>query len=165
MIHARRRAHGRIFTVLAVAVPGALLASLLLRPEVPPIQGGDAALLRADGFALAPPTEARTLGAAPHTLVVESLGDRDGRRVLALRPEPAILAPDVLVYWTDADPGPDALPTADATLLGSLSGAARRELLLPRGVGPGQGRLLLYSLSHQEVVAQVGLGADAEADR
>ena len=60
----------------------------------------------------------------------------------------AVDGPDLLVYWTEDEPGLSSLP-ANAQLLGSLESGRQAALRVPRG-----GHLTLYSLAYQKPVAK-----------
>jgi hypothetical protein len=70
----------------------------------------------------------------------------------------------VLVYWrpdaVDRDDAGDLdAPGAGAHLLGTMSGAEPRRFALPAAALSGDGRLLLWSLAHAELVASAALPA------
>ncbi len=68
-----------------------------------------------------------------------------------LQPFKDHLSPDALVYWSPTASAGEALPP-EAQLLGALHGD-----LNPGAPPPSNGYLVLYSLAHQEVVAQLVL--------
>ena len=158
MIHARRTAHRRIFSVLAVAVPALWAAGLWLRPEVPPRSAADPRLLAEAGFALdaegsgSPP---RRVAAGAAAFEVEFERRPDGQRLLAIRPSAVILKPDLLVYWTPR--AERVAPGGDAVLIGRLAGSSRRWLRLPERAADASGDVLVYSLAHGEVVSRFAL--------
>jgi hypothetical protein len=82
------------------------------------------------------------------------------RVTVLLQAREEIGRPDLLVYWSGAAETPDGLP-GDVVLLGRLAGLRRSRFDLPVGAG-ATGRLILYSLAHQEVVAGLAL-SDAGA--
>ena len=149
MIHSRRRAHRRIFAVLAVGIPVLLASGLLLRPEVPPLPGDGASLFTAAGFERGETPAGVDVAAGARRFALHR-SEEDARSVV-LAPRDDLLRPDLLVYWT-AQAVEDALPP-DAVLVGSLAGTAPRRLTLPRA----EGRLALYSLGHREVVSVLEL--------
>jgi len=75
------------------------------------------------------------------------LGRTSAGTAVEIAPRPELTAPDVLAYWT-LTPG-DRLPD-DAVLLGPVDATRTIRLELP---SPPPGRILFYSLGHQEVVA------------
>jgi hypothetical protein len=66
-----------------------------------------------------------------------------------LQPYKKLLVPDLIVYWSASQPPDGALP-ANAKLLGSLHGP---QTLNISTISPGY--LLLYSVAHQQLVAEV----------
>jgi hypothetical protein len=64
----------------------------------------------------------------------------------------AVDDPDLLVYWTENEPGLDSLPV-NAHLLGGLPSAHSGALRVPRG-DRNRGYLILYSLAYQKPVAK-----------
>lgn len=83
-----------------------------------------------------------------------------GGALLELAPAAPLAQPDVLVYWSPEDSGSGA-GLAEAILLGALGDRTRSYFLPPEGATV-DGRLVLYSLAHQEVVASGPLPAIAE---
>ena len=63
--------------------------------------------------------------------------------------------PDVLVYWTENEPGLESLPV-NAKLLGSLDSGRREVLRVPQG-DRSRGYLILYSVAFQKPVARASV--------
>jgi hypothetical protein len=72
--------------------------------------------------------------------------------VIELQTARELSAPDVLVYWSAAEPEAGRLP-AGATLLGPLKDTQAARFALPERAASAAGRLILYGLARQEVVA------------
>jgi hypothetical protein len=158
MTRSHRIAHRWIFVALALLIPALLLAGIGLRPKVPPVST-EQTLFRVDGFA--PDTgegDIEVVGAGLRF----GLTRLDDERSLVIRPLEIIAKPDLLVYWTERAPAPNEDQGArirDAALVGSLSGRSPRVLTLPQGSGSraGGGYLLVYSLGHGELLADLAL--------
>lgn len=164
MIAAHRRRHRFIFCALAVALPvGAMLAIGLTPPArelastrslAPPPAGGAVLWERADLWA------ALSEGDASGTLdIVTRLqpAAASDSFVLVLDARRDLGRPDLLVYWART-PIADRRALDDATLLGRLGSTDPGRYALPPEVGAGApGHLALYSLGHQELVANAAL--------
>lgn len=149
MIRPLRRAHRAASVALALALPLGLAAALMARPDPP------AAVLEG----LVPPGASGRVVAeweVPELgLAASLLAEEGGPRWLTLVPADDPREADVLVYWTAAPgAGAEAL-AAGARLLGTLAGAAPRAFALPPEVAGG--RLVLFGLAHQEVLATSAL--------
>ena len=135
MIAPLRRRHRVMTVLLAVAVPAVLVAALGSRRAVP------ASRLPA------------TLAAGPTTSTA-TVRSHDGSVEIAL---PATVAPGLLAYWTSQDVS-GRLPD-DAVLLGPVGGSRLRTFPLPHDADSG--RIVIYSLGHQEVVEILPLDGGA----
>ena len=155
MISSRRRAHRRIFTVLAVALPALLIAAVALRPEMPTLSEDVAPLKRTAGFASVMP-DARSSVQSGSYAFETSIRAGDKGPLFFIRPLIPILEPDLLVYWTTTEVEEPSLPS-DAVLLGHLAGASPRALPISEEAASGWGRALVYSLGYQKIVARVPL--------
>lgn len=124
MIQPLRRYHRFSFFALAVLVPGLFSVGLIARRPLVNVEATSDRinLIMPNGTAMV--TDARELWGK------------------------AVDAPDLLVYWTEHEPQPSALP-ANAQFLGSLESARHGVMRVPRG-----GNLTLYSLAYQKPVAQ-----------
>ena len=145
MIHSLRERHQRTFLGLAVALPLLFIAALAVRPDWPTQESPGPA----------PAIEAWTvigaLGGARALIEHQST-----REWLHLARTDALVAPDVLVYWTEEAPGFEEPLPRDAVLLGALGDVGTSTFDLPaRGVG---GALVLYSLGHRRVLAVQPMG-------
>ena len=162
MIASRRRAHRWLVCGLAPVAAVVFVSAVLsrapeprvaslppfptARPDLPSAAIGDAQWTREYLFVGWP---ARVAGYAGG--------------ILELKPLRPLQAPDVLVYWSPTiDAGP-SLP-GDAHLIGRLGGPVVHRFRLPHAdasphASGAVGRLVLYSLGHQEVLAQATLPA------
>ena len=151
MIRPLRQRHRRMFIVLGVALPVALVAGIAARKPVPvtpslpggivgePVQFAATQWSRNDLFARQ---------AIQVVLVRERVGA--GRLAIKLSAPEDFAKPDLLVYWVAGNSTvSDTIPD-DAFLLGSFNGPG--PLPLPPGVSPSSGRLILYSLADHDVV-------------
>jgi hypothetical protein len=73
---------------------------------------------------------------------------------LELHPHEDFNAPDVLVYWSPQSSGEDL---NEAYLLGTLAGMHKRSWPLPQAALQSEGKLILYSLGHQRILATAAL--------
>ena len=145
MIAPLRRWHRRAFGVLAFVVPAILVAAIAARPEAPV----NAAL---PSDSQPSPVRAARQIAWSRPDVVSSLELRtDGATEIAFDPQSLATEPSVLVYWLDPDDPSD--PPAAGRLLGAVRGTGRQRFLLPADAATRGGRLALYSLAHDEVIA------------
>ena len=148
MIQRLRAQHRATFALLAIVLPIGLWAALGSRRAVP----AAAVPSESAGLPETPPARDEIVTAGTTRLRLRVWpATKDGRRVLELTPEQDPELPDVLIYWTNSD-ATDELPP-DCTLLGSLAGAQARRFTLAAEVR--RGRLVLYSLAHQEIVASL----------
>jgi hypothetical protein len=158
MTRSHRIAHRWISVALALLIPVLLLAGIGLRPTVPPVST-DETLFRVDGFAV--DTDQNEVEIAGEGLRFGLTRLEDGRSVV-IRPLEIIAKPDLLVYWSERAPSPNedqGARIADAALVGSLSGRSSRVLTLPQGSSgrAGGGYLLVYSLGHGQLLADLSL--------
>lgn len=156
MIAPLRRRHRLTTTVLALAVPVLYGIALTGRPAEPTADALPPALAGASPAGeLIHDYGALFAGQA----VATRLRGAGPDRWIELEPRGPIARPEVLVYWTPETAGPaDRLPQ-DAFLLGALAGLRPRTFAVPAGALGRDGRLVLYSLGHQEVVATAQLPA------
>ena len=149
MIRGLRARHRWTFAGLALALPIGLGLALSSRSSVPasaPRAEAAVALPNA-----APASDAIVKSGQAEMRVRVWNSGADGARVIELSPKQDLESPDVLVYWSESD-ARDALPP-NAILLGSLAGIQQRRFALSKSVHGG--RLYLYSLAHQELVASL----------
>jgi hypothetical protein len=151
--------HQRIFTMLALIIPGLLFIGLVFRPQVPPVADIDPALRDYGGFPTAGEWHPQIVSAEILEFEVQARSNAStDTGTLLIRPKTHILKPDLLVYWASSPPASDTLGK-DAVLVGRLSGTSRRQLALPTAASGGNGTILIYSLAHHEVITRFPLGA------
>ena len=156
MIAPLRNRHRRVVTVLAVLVPVGFVAGILSRspdPTAEAIPGELRAELRE-----APGQVVWARSDLWRDLPVDTALNRasDGRLFLTLQPRSDLKRPEVLAYW--APPGESEKPVPEnAVLLGRLQGTLPSIFELPGVANGTPGRLLLYSLGHQELLKIVSL--------
>lgn len=73
---------------------------------------------------------------------------------LELHPHEDLNASDILVYWSPKSSGENL---NEAYLLGTLAGKHKRSWPLPQAALQTEGRIVLYSLGHQKVLASAAL--------
>lgn len=151
MIAPLRRWHRRAFGVLAIAVPAILVAAIAARPDAPVN-----AALPSD---VQPSQVRETIQLAwsrpdvVSTLVLTIAGATE----IALDAQSLATEPTVLVYWLDPNDASD--PPAAGRLLGAVRGTGRQRIPLPADAATRGGRLALYSLAHDEVIATATIAA------
>jgi hypothetical protein len=157
VIRPLRARHRRAVAVLAVALPLGMAAALSARPPELDPAGSGARELERPGAAAPGPALARVFvrgfGPFGDLPLTAWLGrDEAGRTAIEFRPSGALLAPDLLAYWSPGR-GPEqaGLVLADAVLLGRL-GEGPRRFALP-GEGSGGGYVVLHDLARGETVA------------
>lgn len=166
MTRALRKRHRQLTLALALLVPPAVVLALRARVAQPisPLPASLATIepSRDPGDRWLVPLGDGELQVSLRFVAGGAVDDPSNRGEVA---QPAIeLAgtsragtPEILVYWTSNDPRGDALPE-DAILLGPLPFGSRARLPLPRAAAKSSGFLVLYSLSHGNVVARRALG-------
>jgi hypothetical protein len=152
MIQALRQRHRTLISALALTLPAVFASGLLVRQPVPAtgnLPTAPARLMPGDGRIA--PSERSGLPESPFAVrLLPGTGSAVGA-VIELLTTRELSAPDVLIYWSAAEPEAGRLP-AEATLLGPLKGARGARFAVPERAAPA-GRLILYSLARQEVVA------------
>ena len=150
MILSLRQRHRRMFAVIGVLLPVVFVVGIVLRRTVPPTTE------------LSPELSAQTYTFSATGQEFGDLFPKSGVRVLLWQDIPGdqyalsftlvneFAKPDLLAYWTAGPPADtNQLPT-QATLLGAFVAGP---LVLPAEATRTEGRLILYSLANQEVVA------------
>jgi hypothetical protein len=139
MIQPLRTNHRRIFLGLALLVSAVFVAGLLARPEA------TAPAARREAVFVAP--AGQTWKNHLFTLEVSPTSDINQTRIV---PSKGLLAPDVLIYYSDVAPQ-DSLP-ANAILLGRWDPSATYSLLFNSGF------LVMYSGAQKSVLDFTPLG-------
>lgn len=183
MIASQRRTHGRLHRLLWPCLFGLFATALATRQPAPVNDPWPDALVArltpstpqrpASGNATAEAAQASRpkaallgvredlFGAFPARVLVRVDG------TLELAPLRPIDRPELLLYWSalqspaDSSIGakPDRLPS-DALLLGRIAGTGTHHFRLPDEAlraGSSSGRLVLFSLGHQEIVATAAM--------
>jgi len=158
MIHPLRQRHRLNLTILAVVLPLAFALGLLARKASPTMHAAPSALSH-EPFALPRmifekedlwpgiKITTRVYTDAPSGLLF----------ALELQPREDVHAPDILVYWSARTSGNEQELLKEAHLLGALAGRQKRSWLLPGTMERVDGKVILYSLGHQAVVASASL--------
>lgn len=123
-----------------MALPLLFAAALVVRPDWP--------TQPAESPAPAVETWTTIGGVAGARALIERQSTREW---LHLARTEKLVAPDVLVYWTEEAIDPDASLPNDAVLLGALGDVGAVTFDLP--VRSTSGTLVLYSLGHKSLVA------------
>ncbi len=154
MIAPLRRRHRWLTTVLAVVVLALYVAALAGRPAPPIVETLPAELMTSGTGEVV--DELGELFTHPITTRIRSEG---AQWQVELEPREPLARPEVLVYWAPDDEATSSGLPSDAFLLGALAGTRERALTLPGPVLGRPGRLLLYSLGHQEIVDSASMPA------
>ena len=157
MIRSLRKRHMATFSVLLVVLPLLYALALSVRSEPKsvdelPAFGDDAA-----AFSVVLAERAHDSSAFKATTRIVADQSPAGQIRLEIALHANIEAPDMLLYWSASDVESGGQLPSNAYLLGSLQAASRQQVPLPSAAREKDGRLILYSLGHQEVVASVPL--------
>ena len=149
MTRSLRQRHRRIVCTLAVILPVAFAAGLLARRPVPVVANAPSGLAERSGVFGAVAWRKGDLWPDHH--IITTLR-RDPTGVASVELEPGdLVKPDVLAYWVaGGNSAVTGLPD-NARLLGALSDPL--PLRIPADARAETGRLMLYSLADQEIVA------------
>lgn len=152
MILALRQVHRRIFIGLAVLIPAGFITAIAARRPIPVADSLPAALAgAATDFKTVLWTRQDFFRQAGISTRLVGDGVAKGKLAVTFEAPNNFAKPDLLVYWAQGTKGvPDALP-GNSQLLGAFAGQA--PLQLPLDAMNIEGRLILYSLADQEVVA------------
>lgn len=145
MISELRRIHRFASVALAAAVPVFFAAAIASRPG-PPVNAS-----LPSGVPATEVVSTTPLAWSRPEVSGELARRADGRIALDLDARTVATTPDVLVYWLE--PSDAADPPESGSLLGSIRGSHRKLIDLPTGAEERGGRLALYSLAHDEIVA------------
>jgi hypothetical protein len=141
MIRPLRVAHRRIFGILAVALPVTIAAGLVARrpqeSHLAEVKSEPAQVLKRV------PSQKRAFA----LIFRRDSGSQGGIRTV-LQASTSLNEPDLLAYWTNESRPGEALP-AGSVLLGAVVPGRVSSVSLPEGQ---EGRVVLYSLAHHEVV-------------
>ncbi len=151
MIRKLRKRHLWMQPMLAVVTLGGLVLAMQARADIPADDGRSVSTAVVEPLPLDGYTQFENL---------PLYGKRDGDRGLRLRTTGSLHKPDVLVYLS-----PEASVKANGKrslhrnvqLLGALRGAPEQEFTLPQQASFEAITITLYSLAHQEVLAEVQL--------
>lgn len=151
MIAPLRRLHRRASVALAIAVPALLVAAIAARPGIPVN-----ANLPSSAHAAQVRATQRLVWSRPD--IVSSLDfTADGSTEVVLDAQSLAAEPGVLVFWLETADTSD--PPAAGRLLGAVRGTGRQRIPLPAEAATRGGRLALYSLGHDEVIATATIDA------
>ncbi len=156
MILHLRKAHRLIFSILALALPAAFVAGILFGHDPLPTQKFE--------------TFQQNAGTVPSHLIFESDALAHDLKItmhvftdtlppaqlaVELYPAAAWAFPEVLVYWSEDSTLSERSLSSNTFLLGSLAGTQRRRWLLPQTALQNDGHIMLFSLAHQKLIAQL----------
>lgn len=154
MIQRLRRRHRNLIVILSVILPVLFLAALATRPSAPRTQEIPPFLVNETPAFPRVLFEESNLWSG-HDLLTRVCADQmpPQRLVVELQPRRAFSEPDILVYWHEpAAASGNQLPE-NAYLLGALAGKQLRRFVLPEAARLVEGKLVLYSLAHHQIVA------------
>jgi hypothetical protein len=152
MIQPLRAAHRAVFLAWSVFLPALFAGGLACRHswrQVPRAENGERQVLGTIVWE-------RTEALEPHKVRLRLLRGEEGSGSLVVQfvPDEPVVAPDVLVYWSQK-PGSPGFPE-DAKLLGSFHPMER--YALPAGTQE-TGYAILYSLAQQRTLGTFSLSA------
>lgn len=154
MIQRLRRRHRNLFVILSVILPVLFLAALATRPSAPRTQEIPPFLVNETPAFPRVLFEKSNLWSG-HDLLTRVCTDQmpPQRLAVELQPRRAFSKPDILVYWHEpATTSGNQLPE-NAYLLGALTAKQLRRFVLPEPARLVDGKLILYSLAHHQIVA------------
>jgi hypothetical protein len=158
MIQALRRRHRRIITGLAVVLPLAFSAGLVMRRPQPVMPAIPSPLLPSAPAFTKILLEKNDLWRGLEIRTRVYVDHDPPRRVLVeLQPQNEIVSPDLLVYWHEGESSSENHPPENSYLLGALAGKRPGRFVLPEAALLRDGQLILYSLGHQQILAATPL--------
>ena len=153
-----RKAHLRRVGALIVLLPIGIGAALMNRPDPSSYTSSGSTDESGDRASLA---EAKLVGPEINWKIGDGLVQLGvyarlsaSSAALKLEPVAPVVAPDILVYWSEGDESGtvgDALPTG-ARLLGSWSGSSSASFPLPDAARDDSGLVTFFSLAHGEAI-------------
>lgn len=151
MIRPLRTTHRHAFTILGVALPIAFVISITARKPPAIVDSLPSTLAVVPNRFPVSVWERDDLFSQPRISVhLQRESQATESFAASLHAPDDFAKPDVMVYWvTGETASPETLPE-NARLLGTFSAA---ELMLPADFATRSGRLILYSLADQEIVA------------
>jgi hypothetical protein len=162
MILSLRRRHRVMMFSLAVILPIAFVAGLVIREPVPATPDLPVSLspLASKDWQLCFEKEDHWPG-LPITTRLYANRQSNTQLAMELQPRANLKAPDILVYCHPAfSAGTGQLPER-AQLLGTLAGTEKRRFMLPAATSEQETSIILYSLAHQEIIVETKLPAVA----
>ena len=177
MILSLRRRHRVMMLSLALILPIAFVAGLVVRQPIPitkdlPISS---TLLSSEDWQLCfekddlwstsrRPSLSRSslpMPSLPITTRLYTNRQSSTQLAMELQPRDDLKTPDILVYCHSAfSSGAGQLPER-AQLLGTLAGAEKRWFILPAAASEQETAIILYSLAQQKIIAETKLPAAA----
>ncbi|MCC6744287.1 MAG: hypothetical protein IT175_10550 [Acidobacteria bacterium] len=150
MIAPLRRWHRRATAALAIAVPAMLGTALFGRPEAP-VNASLPSSRPATGAVSTEPVQwSRPDIAASLVRYIDETHE------IAVDARTLATEPDVLAFWLES--GDAGEPPMAGRLLGAVRGTGIRRFALPGGAASHGGRIALYSLGRDEVIATAAIG-------
>jgi len=168
MILSLRRRHRVMMLSLALILPIAFVAALVVRQPIPttqdlpinstPLSSEDWRLcFEKDNLWSRWPSLSRP--ALPITTRLYANRQSGTQLAMELQPRENLKTPDILVYCHPAfSAGGGQLPER-AQLLGTLAGTETRRFILPVAASEQETLIILYSLAHQKIIAETQLPA------
>lgn len=146
-----RQRHRVIFTVLACFVPLIFAAGIVSRQSLPAANPSETRFLVEPQYSTLVWERAELW--EKHRILTRLKSNGAGLFAIDFSTTEELLRPDLLLYWSAANSNAlDSLPE-DAVLLGSVLPGHPTALDLPTDIRGRDGRLILYSLASQELVA------------
>jgi len=162
MILSLRRRHRVMMLSLALILPVAFVAGLVIRQPIPTTENlpVSLALLSSEGWQLCFEKDDHW-PRLPITTRLYANRQSDTHLAMELQPRTNLETPDILVYCHPAFSSDAGQLPERAQLLGTLAGTEKRRFILPAAASEQQTSIILYSLAHQKIIAETQLPAAA----
>ena len=149
MIRSLRQRHRRTVFVLSVVIPAVFTLGIATRREIPSLPSNSSDRSRISQYEEV--WKRDNLWAK--TQIETCLMKGPSQFAVTLQPRNPITEPDILIYWVPEEVAIDDAPPESAFLIGSFDPSVATPLALPKQAAGKSGRLLMYSLANQEIVA------------
>ena len=149
-----RKRHRIMTTALAVIVPLLFIAGLAVRPPTPLNDELPALYPTAADFPVLVASAGAHSGYAESGWELRRSDTDPNRQAIALAPWAGSVSrgADALLYWSRDNPDDGTWPAGETYLLGTLAGPQKRWFELPAAAAGGDGYLVVYSMTTDEVL-------------
>jgi len=162
MILSLRRRHRMMMFSLALILPIAFVAGLVIRQPIPATQDlpVSSTPLSSEDWQLCFEKEDHWPG-LPITMRLYANRQSGTQLAMELQPRTNLKTPDILVYCHLTSSSSTGQLPERAQLLGTLAGTEKRLFILPAAASEQETSIILYSLAHQKIIAETQLPAAA----